>query len=193
VPVPQQAMSVAFDLRAPPGPRALFLAFLGVGMSGFGGVLPFARRTLVERLGWLAAEDFNELLALCQSLPGPNIVNLSVVLGSRYAGVAGALSALAGLVVGPAILILVIAELWARFGTAAPVAGAIRGLSAAAAGLAGATALKMARPVLTASPLTGGLVMAGAFISVGLAKLPLVWVMAGLAPLSVALAWRRRG
>lgn len=72
-----------------PGPRALFLAFLAVGLSGFGGVLPFARRELVEKQAWLTAEGFNETLALCQSLPGPNIINMSIAVGSRFAGAGG--------------------------------------------------------------------------------------------------------
>ena len=70
----------------------MFLAFLGVGLSGFGGVPPFARRMLVDRTGWMTELDFTETLALCQSLPGPNIVNLSVAVGFRYAGVKGALA-----------------------------------------------------------------------------------------------------
>src|SRR5438874_6451372 len=93
--------------RPPIAPWALFVAFFQVGMSGFGGVLPFARRTLVERRAWLSESAFNETLALCQTLPGPNIVNLSVVVGSRHAGAPGALAAVAGLVAAPVALILV--------------------------------------------------------------------------------------
>src|SRR5579863_6568850 len=83
--------------RDSPGPGDLFLAFLTVGLSGFGGVLPFARRMLVERRAWLSQAQFNETLALCQTLPGPNIVNVSVVVGARFAGVAGAVAAVTGL------------------------------------------------------------------------------------------------
>ena len=90
--------SAASIPRAGPSvrPRELFFAFLTIGLSGFGGVLPWARRELVDRRGWLAAEAFNDILALCQSLPGPNIVNLSVVVGGRFAGAAGALAAVLG-------------------------------------------------------------------------------------------------
>src|SRR5277367_1483674 len=81
-----------------PSIRTLFLAFLAVGLSGFGGVLPFARRALVERRGWLSPEDFTETLSLCQTLPGPNVVNLSIVVGARACGWRGSVAAFVGLV-----------------------------------------------------------------------------------------------
>ena len=86
----------------PPGLVALFLAFAKMSLSGFGGVLAFARRGIVEQHKWMTAEEFNETFALCHFLPGPNIVNLSVVFGSRFRGVAGAATAFAGLVGPPA-------------------------------------------------------------------------------------------
>jgi chromate transporter len=174
-----------------PSPGDLFLAFLVVGLSGFGGVLPFARRTLVERRGWLSEADFNETLALCQSLPGPNIVNMSVVVGSRFAGPRGAVACLTGLVVAPVALVLVLATLWGRFGATGQVRDGVGGLAAAAAGLAGATTLKMARPILARAPFSAGPVIAAAFVAVGLLRLPLPWVALTLASLSVAIAWRR--
>jgi chromate transporter len=177
----------------PPAPSLgdLFLAFLTVGLSGFGGVLPFARRMLVERRGWLAEADFNETLALCQSLPGPNIVNMSVVVGSRFAGSRGAVACVTGLVVAPVALVLVLATLWGRFGAVGHVPAAIQGLAAAAAGLAAAATLKMARPILAAAPVSAGPIVAAAFVGVGLLRLPLPWVALTLAPLSVLIAWRR--
>src|SRR5271166_5687148 len=170
------------DCKLQPTLGALFSAFLAVGLSGFGGVLPFARRTLVERRGWLTESDFNETLALCQSLPGPNIVNMSVVVGSRFAGPRGAFACVAGLVVAPVALVLVLATLWDRFGAVGHVPGAIHGLAAAAAGLAAATTLKMARPILTRAPFSAGPIVAGAFVGVGLLRLPLPWVALTLAP-----------
>jgi chromate transporter len=175
----------------PPSIRILFTVFLKVALSGFGGVLPFARRELVERRGWLSEAGFNETLALSQSLPGPNILNLSVMVGSRFAGAAGAATCVAGLVLAPVALVLVLATLWSRFGGLGPVSRAIEGLGAAAAGLVLATALKMARTALTRSPLDAGAIMAITFAAVGLTGLPLPGVLAALAPASVYLAWRR--
>jgi chromate transporter len=183
------------DLRVKPSrlsPGGLFLAFLQVGLSGFGGVLPFARRELVERRGWLSAAEFNETLALCQSIPGPNVVNLSVVVGSRFGGPAGALAAPAGLLLAPVALVLVLAVLWNRYGALGHIPSAIRGLSAAAAGLAAATTLKMARPVLASAPWTAGPIVLSAFVGVGLLRLPLPWVLFALAPISILIAWRVR-
>ena len=177
-------------MKSPPI-GTLFLAFLAVGLSGFGGVLPFARRALVERRGWLTETDFNETLALCQSLPGPNIVNMSVIVGSRFAGARGALVCVTGLVAAPVVLVLVLATPWERFGAVGHVPGAIRGLSAAAVGLAAATTLKMARPILTRAPVSAGPIIAAAFIGVGLLRLPLAWVALTLAPLSVIIVWSR--
>lgn len=174
-----------------PSLRALFVAFLGVGLSGFGGVLPFARRALVERCGWLTETDFNETLALCQSLPGPNIVNMSVVVGSRFAGPWGALACVTGLVAAPVALILVLAGLWGRFGAVGHAPSAIGGLAAAAVGLTAATTLKMARPILAQAPFSAGPIIVAAFVAVGLLRLPLPWVALTLAPLSVLIAWRR--
>jgi chromate transporter len=175
-----------------PSPAALFLAFLAVGLSGFGGVLPFARGALVERRGWLTEIDFNETLALCQSLPGPNIVNMSIVVGSRFAGPRGALACVTGLVAAPVALVLVLAALWGRFGAVGHVPGAVRGLAAAAAGLTAATSFKMAKPMLVQAPLSTGPIIVAAFVAVGLLRLPLPWVALTLAPLSVLIAWSRR-
>src|SRR5438309_3310377 len=89
---------------APPSLIALFVAFAKMSLAGFGGVLVWARRAIVEQNRWMTAEEFNETFALCHFLPGPNIVNLSVVFGSRFRGVAGGVAAFAGLV-GPPVLI----------------------------------------------------------------------------------------
>lgn len=174
-----------------PGPCALFLAFLSVGLSGFGGVLPFARRMLVEKRTWLSETAFNETLALCQTLPGPNIVNVSVVVGSRFAGAAGALAAVTGLMAAPVAIVLVLATLYGRYGATGHAPAMIAGLGAAAAGLVAATAAKMAWPIVRRRPVSAAPFIVLAFIGVGLVHLPLLWVLAALCPFSIAAAWRR--
>jgi chromate transporter len=182
----------ASDAALPaPGPRALFLAFLAVGLSGFGGVLPFARRELVDKRAWLDAETFTETLALCQSLPGPNVINLSIAVGSRFAGVPGAIAAIAGLVGAPVVIVIGIGALYGRFGAVPRLQGAIVGLGAAAAGLVAATAARMAWPLVKRRPVSAAAFMALAFAAVGLMRLPLPWVLLVLAPAGVAAAWRR--
>lgn len=173
-----------------PAPGALFLAFLSVGLSGFGGVLPFARRMLVERRRWLDEVQFGETLALCQTLPGPNIVNVSIVVGARFAGPIGALAAVTGLLAAPVAIVLVLASLYGRYGEVGRLPAMIAGLGAAACGLVAATAARMAAPIMRDRPLSAAPFIALAFAGVGLMRFPLVWVLLALAPVSIAIAWR---
>lgn len=122
----------------------LFTGFSAVALSGFGGVLPITRRTLVEKRRWLDEAEFVELLSLGQLLPGPNIVNLAVMFGDRRHGLPGALAALAGLLAGPLLVVLTLATLHQRYGHLPMVQHAISGMAAAACGLLVAMGLKMA-------------------------------------------------
>src|SRR5215475_4565424 len=126
----------------------LFVAFVTVSLSGFGGVLAWTRRMIVERRQWMTPEEFNAAYSLCNFLPGPNIVNFSVVFGSRIAGAWGAVVALAGLLGPPVALVLVLGALYARFGAVEPVRRALGGIAPAAAGLMLANAAKMCAPLL---------------------------------------------
>ena len=173
----------------PPGSRALFLAFLAAGVTAFGGALPMVRRVIVERQRWLTAAEFTELLALCQFLPGPNAVNLTVAVGARFRGVPGALAALAGLLAAPMAIVMGLGSAYARYGTLPTVRHAFAGLAAAASGLILATACKIAWP-LRSRPLD--VAIAGvAFVAVAFARLPLLPTMLALVP--VALLLQRRG
>src|SRR5476649_2048552 len=117
------------------GPLELFLAFSQLALSGFGGVLPWAHRTLVERKGWLTQREFVETLALGQLLPGPNIGNLAVMIGYRFAGYTGAAAAFVGLVGGPFLLMVALGMLYSRYGALPLVQQALSGMSSVAAGL----------------------------------------------------------
>src|ERR1700751_3056467 len=99
-----------------PGLIALFAAFAKISLSGFGGVLVFARRAMVDEHRWMTAEEFNETYALCHFLPGPNIVNLSMVFGSRFRGIPGGIAAFAGLLGPPVGVVTILAALYTRFG-----------------------------------------------------------------------------
>ena len=179
----------------PPGaPRApslaaLFVAFLTVSLSGFGGVLPWARRMIVEQRRWMTADEFNDAYALCNFLPGPNIVNFSVVFGSRFRGPAGALVALTGLLGPPVAIVLVLGTLYARFGDVAFVRGFLAGIAPAAAGLMIATALKMAEPMLRRGAGPAPVIVVAAIIAIGVMRWPMLWVLLVLVPLSIVLAW----
>lgn len=170
------------------GPLDLFLAFSQLALSGFGGVLPWAHRTLVERKGWLTQREFVETLALGQLLPGPNIGNMAVMIGYRFAGYPGAAAATLGLIGGPFAIMVTLGFLYGRYGTLPLVQQALTGMSAVAAGLVLATGLKMTgtlkrhwRPWLfTALALAG----------VGMLRWPLLAVVGALAPFAIAAAWR---
>ena len=137
----------AAPIPVKPDLKALFLGFSAVGLSGFGGVLPFARRMLVEEKRWLTGEEFNAQLGLCQFLPGPNVINLSVVVGKRYQGVAGAIVAPLGMLAGPFIIVMLLALLYDRYGSLPAVQGMLRGIAAVGCGLLFATAWRMGAAV----------------------------------------------
>src|ERR1700730_12591848 len=172
---------------AAPTKRGLFLGFLTVGMQGFGGVLPFARRMLVERHRWLTEREFTEVLSLSHFLPGPNIVNVSVIVGNRYRGPLGSVAATLGLMLMPFVIVLILAALYARFADLEAVRGATTGISAAGTGLIIATGLKMAQAL---KGIPWQIVMCAlSVVAIALLRLPLLWVLAVLAPISVAGAW----
>jgi chromate transporter len=167
----------------------ILVSFSLISLYGFGGVLAWSRRMMVEERRWMTPEEFNDAYALCQFLPGPNIVNLSVVFGSRVRGATGAAMALAGLLLPPVVIVTVLGMLYASYGEVAAIGQALAAVAAAAAGLLIATVVKMAAPLLRDWRNPGLVVAAAAFVAVGPLGWPLPWVFAGLAPLSVALAW----
>ena len=177
---------------SPPSLSELFVAFVVVSLSGFGGALPWARRKIVEQKRWMTAEEFNEAFALSQFLPGPNVVNFSVVFGTRFGGAAGAAVALAGLMGPPLIIVIVLAVLYAQFGDLEILGRILRGITAAAAGLLIAVVAKMAAPMFVRRWNSGPVIAILAFTGVAIMHWPLPWVFAALAPVSVAFAWFKR-
>ncbi|MDC8786913.1 chromate transporter [Roseateles koreensis] len=171
---------------------ALYCAFNRLALQGFGGVLAVAQRELVERLGWLSQEEFVEALAVAQVLPGPNVVNLSLMIGDRYFGLRGAFTALAGMLLLPAIIVLAIATLYSHVAGHPLVSNALRGMGAVSAGLILATGIKLV-PSLQKNAM--GRLQAWALAGLTLLamvvfRLPLPWVLAVLGPLGMWAAWR---
>ena len=179
----------------PRSPAELLVAFNALALQGFGGVLPVAQRELVDKRQWLTREQFVQTLSVGQVLPGPNIVNVALMIGDRFFGWRGALAALAGLLLAPLAIVLVLAALYARLGTEPVVAGAIRGMGAVAAGLILAMGIKLA-PTLKNNPLPLALCAAAAIATwgiVGFARVPMAWVVLGLGGAMVAFTWWRLG
>ena len=180
-------------LAAPGSPRDLFFAFNRLSLQGFGGVLPVAQRELVERLRWLTRDEFVEMLAVSQVLPGPNVVNLALMFGDRAFGLRGALAALAGMMVVPLVLVLALTVLYQHFQQLPMVTGALRGMGAVAAALVTSTALKLST---TLGRNAMGLPICFAFGALTVAmtawlRLPLVWVILGLGGTAFAVAWSK--
>lgn len=189
---PSAADPEAGTARHVPGAAELFLAFAKMAVCGFGGVLAWSRRIIVQERGWLTAEEFNEQLALCQVLPGGNILNFSVMYGSRCAGLPGALAALLGLIGPPMVLMIVAGILYRHYGALPALRGMFASLAAAAAGLLMATATQMVRATIKDRLRPAHLVTLATFVAAGVLRWPLLLVMAVLMPVSVGLAWWRR-
>jgi chromate transporter len=167
----------------------LFRGFSQIALSGFGGVLPWARRIIVEERAWISSEEFTSLLGLCQFLPGPNIVNLAICIGARFHGIRGAVVAFVGLMIPPFIIIIALGVLYERYGDIPMVNAMLRGISAVASGLILSTGLKMAADLLKQPLLLAcsGLMLFG----IAVMRWPMPAVMFGLAPLSIWVAARR--
>jgi chromate transporter len=177
----------------PASPADLFISFTWLALQGFGGVLAVVQRELVEKKRWLSQEEFIEDWAVAQIMPGPNVVNLCLMIGGRYFGVAGALAALGGLLALPLVLVLLLVMAHARFAADPHVAGALRGMAAVCAGLIGAAGLKLS-VALRKNPLPlpwCTAIAAAGFVLVAWARWPLPLVLPALGGLSCVLVWRR--
>ena len=183
-----------FPTSMPPSLIALFLAFAKMSLAGSGGVLVFARRAIVDQHRWMTADEFNETFALCHFLPGPNIVNLSVVFGSRFRGILGGVAAFAGLVGPPVVVVTALAALYARFGEVEALRRILSGVSCAAVGLLLSVVFRMMMPLIRKRDLAGLVVLAAVFVAIGVLRLPLPAVLLVAIPFSIAitLAMRRR-
>ena len=177
----------------PASPTDLFVSFTWLALQGFGGVLAIVQRELVERKRWMTRDEFIEDWAVAQIMPGPNVVNLSLMVGSRYFGLKGALAALAGMLCVPLVVVLLLALLYAHYAAHPGVAGALRGMGAVSAGMIAATGLKLAG-ALTTNVL--GLRTCAAlgvlcFVAIALLRWPLVYVLLGLGSAASVMAYRK--
>jgi chromate transporter len=175
-----------------PGVITLFLAFAKMSLAGFGGVLAFARRGIVDEHRWMTADEFNETFALCHFLPGPNIVNLTFVFGSRLRGIPGAIAAFSGLVGPPALIMVAMGMLYHRYGEIDALRRILSGVACAAIGLMLAVVFRMMTPLLKRRDVIALLVMAAVFIAIGILRLPLPAVLLAAIPISIAITYAAR-
>lgn len=179
--------------QARPSPRSpfdLFIAFTVLALQGFGGVLAIAQRELVDRRRWMTREEFVDAYSVAQLLPGPNVVNLSLMLGDRFFGWRGALAAISGMLFAPLVLVLVLAASYNQLASFPAVAGALRGMGAVAAGLILAMALKMLGTLRKnpMGPWLCALLGLTTLIAVTVFRVPLAWVVIGLGTAGWCLA-----
>ena len=171
----------------------LFFSFTWLALQGFGGVLAVIQREMVERKRWLTQEEFLEDWAVAQIMPGPNVVNLSLMVGGRYFGLKGALTALAGMLAVPLVIVLLLGVLYTRFGDNPQMAGALRGMAAVSAGMIAATGVKLAA-ALGKHPLplwlTLPLVVLGVLM-VAILRWPLLYILLGLGGIGCLLTYRK--
>ena len=179
----------------PASPSDLFWSFTWLALQGFGGVLAIVQRELVEKKQWLTREEFIEDWAVAQILPGPNVVNLSLMIGDRYFGLRGALMALAGMLTFPLLIVLALAAIFSGISDSPAVQGALRGMGAVAAGLIAATGIKLVaalkRNVMGA--MACGAMATVTFVAIGLLRVPLAWVLLAVGGLACAWAYRQLG
>jgi chromate transporter len=186
---------VAYSLEeGPPAPHvtlsALFVTFMQISLIGFGGPIVWARRFLVERQGWLDDQEFAEILSLGQFLPGPNVICMTVCVGSKFRGPAGALAAAAGFILVPWTVGFALGAVLLHYTQIAVMQNMMRGVSAVGAGLIIATGIRLLRP--HRSRKTALLFAAAAFAGLAFANFPLLPLVLVLVPLSIAAAYYDR-
>ncbi|MBC7682434.1 MAG: chromate transporter [Ferruginibacter sp.] len=191
--LPSASPSSAPVPHQPQSPTDLFLSFTWLALQGFGGVLGVVQRELVEKKRWLTNEEFLEDWAVAQIMPGPNVLNLAVMMGDRYFGLRGALAAAAGLLALPLIVVLALALVYVQYAAHPAVGGALRGMGAVAAGLICATGLRLLRAVrhhvigMALCALLGGL----AFVPIALLHWPLVYVLLPFGGIACVQTYRK--
>ena len=177
------------DVTPPKTLGELFTGFLAIGVRSFGGVAPWAYRTMVEERKWLTPADFAETIGLCQFLPGPNIGNACIVLGKRWFGLSGAIVAFVGLFALPFVWVIALGAIYLDYATNPIVRGAVTGIGVAGGGLFIATAIKLGR-ALVKKP-AAVVVVLGCFLSLGVGRVSMLYVL----PVAMAFAFlaARRG
>ncbi len=173
----------------PPSVLQLFVGFCKIGLSGFGGTMPFARRAIVDERRWLSSAEFSALLGLSQFLPGANISNLAICVGSRFRDARGAAAAFFGLMSGPFCIVLGLGALYDRFGEIPAVQSMLRGIAAVGAGLILAMGIDMARDLRAQPELFA--VTGAVLVAIAILRWPLIPVLVLAAPVGIWLGWRR--
>jgi len=181
------------DRPRPESLSDLFVSFTLLALQGFGGVLAVVQRELVENKRWMTRDEFIEDWSVAQIMPGPNVINLALIVGGRYFGLKGALVGLAGMLAVPLVLVLALAVVYSQFAEHPGVAGALRGMGAVAAGLIMATGIKLISALQTNVLGWRWCAALGLACLVGIVviRLPLFYILFGLGGMACTLAYTR--
>jgi chromate transporter len=182
-------MTESLPLNVPRSKTDMFITFTLLALQGFGGVVAVVQRELVEKKRWMTQAQFLEDWAVAQIMPGPNVVNFCLMIGGRHFGFGGALASLAGLLLAPLAVVLILASVFGGVSDAAWAQGALRGMGAVAAGLIAATGIKLIAALKSNSMgiVMSVAVMVSTFLCVSLLRWPLIWVLLGIG--SLACFW----
>jgi chromate transporter len=186
---PVTAKAPDIPTSAPPSVIALLTAFAKMSVAGFGGVLYWARRAIVDQHRWMSADEFNATYALCHFLPGPNIVNLSMVFGARLRGIAGGIAAFTGLLLPPMLIMTALAALYNHYGEIDALRRSLAGVSCAAVGLLIANVLRMMVPLVRRRDVAGVATLVVTFVAIGLMRWPMPLVLLAAIPISIAVTF----
>lgn len=189
----QSSSSTMADKCSPRSLRELFLCFTWLAVQSVGGAAPIAQRELVERKRWLTPQEFLDDWTVAQIMPGPNVVNLALILGDRHFGLTGAVVALAGMTAVPLLFILSIAVAYTHYASYPVVENALRGMGAVAAGLIIGTGLKLLS-MLKRNPIglpAAAIFVCLTFVLIALLQWPLVTVLLGVGVTATLWAWVR--
>lgn len=170
---------------------ALFLCFLQVGVTSFGGgTQAWVYRAVVDQRGWLKEQDFLTGMTVAQIMPGANPVNVALYVGQRLRGAIGAVVATAGMVVPAICIILIVGAVYSRVAQYPLTHFLLLGIATVGVGATFAAGIKAARRIeRRAMPILIGL---ATFIAVGVFHVSMIPVVLVLAPLSIYLAARRK-
>jgi chromate transporter len=175
-----------------PGVSELFWTFTKMAVQAFGGVLPLAERAIVIDKKWLTKKEFVEMLAVSQAVPGPNIVNLALMLGDRFQGWRGGFAAAMGCLCIPVILVSLLTLIFQAISDHAITKGALLGMGAVSIGLVSAMGVRLLSTQKEFK--LGWIALAGTVLAVGFGglSLPMTILVFGLPTIAIRL-WQIRG
>ena len=165
------------------------LLIVKIGLTSFGGgVSGWMMRMVVHERGWMTEPEFLTGLALCQVFPGINVLNLSIWLGYKLHGGAGAFVGALSMLVPPGLVLIALGVGFSHLANVPAVHAALTGVAAAAVGLSGAMGVRATRR--SATGIAPILLVVATFTAIALLHWPLVPVVFGFGVIGVALAWK---